>query len=207
MTGSNSINGTNNGAVGPWVGREIIIGVCGGIAAYKTAALVSQLVKAGAGVTVALSPAAEKFVGQATFAALSARPVADDAFDPQRFPLGPHIELASRADVMCIAPATANFLAHAALGLADDLLSTLYLSFTGRVLMAPAMNCEMWNKPAVQRNLAQLKEDGVHFVGPDEGWLSCRSQGVGRMASPETILQAVEGLLRDGAPDKGHRVV
>jgi phosphopantothenoylcysteine decarboxylase/phosphopantothenate--cysteine ligase len=176
-------------------GREIIVGVGGGIAAYKTAALVSQLVKAGAGVTVALSPAAEKFVGPATFAALSARPVASDAFDSQRFPLGAHIELAMRGHLLCVAPATANFLAHAALGLADDLLSTLYLSFTGPVLLAPAMNCEMWEKPAVARNVAQLKDDGAHFVGPDEGWLSCRSQGTGRMAAPEAIFDAIRRLL------------
>jgi phosphopantothenoylcysteine decarboxylase/phosphopantothenate--cysteine ligase len=201
-SGSTGDTGTvgASGAAGPWLGREIVVGVGGGIAAYKTAALVSQLVKAGAGVTVALSPAAEKFVGPATFAALSARPVAGDAFDSQRFPLGAHIELASRANILCIAPATANYLAHAALGLADDLLSTLYLSFTGPVLMAPAMNCEMWDKPAVQRNVAQLTEDGVHFVGPDEGWLSCRSQGVGRMASPESIFEALGKLLRDNRP-------
>ncbi len=92
-------------------------------------------------------------------------------------------------------PATANVLAKAACGMADDLLSTLLLCFTGPVLMAPAMNCEMWEKPAVQRNVAQLRDDGVHFVDPEEGWLSCRKRGVGRMAAPEKILAAINDLL------------
>jgi phosphopantothenoylcysteine decarboxylase/phosphopantothenate--cysteine ligase len=97
--------------------------------------------------------------------------------------------------LLCIAPATANLLAKAAHGMADDLLSTLLLSFTGPVLLAPAMNCEMWEKRSVQRNVAQLREDGVHFVDPEEGWLSCRKRGVGRMAAPETILAAIDQLL------------
>ena len=176
-------------------GRELIIGVSGGIAAYKTAALVSRLVQAGAGVSVVMTTAAREFVGPATFAALSGRPVLARAFDDDAHPLGPHIDLAERAELVCVAPATANVLAKAAGGLADDLLSTLLLSFTGPVLLAPAMNCEMWEKPAVQRNVAQLQSDGVHFVGPDEGWLSCRKRGVGRMAQPEAIYAAIAQLL------------
>jgi phosphopantothenoylcysteine decarboxylase/phosphopantothenate--cysteine ligase len=175
-------------------GREILIGVTGGIAAYKTAALVSQLVQAGAGVSAILTRAAEEFIGQATFAALTGRPVYMKIFSPAE-PLGAHITLAN-ADVLCVAPATANFLAKAAGGLADDLLSTLYLSFTGPVILAPAMNCEMWAKPAVQRNVAQLRGDGVIFVDPEEGWLSCRTRGVGRMAAPEKIYAAIEEALR-----------
>src|SRR5690349_11957546 len=151
-------------------GREIIVGVTGGIAAYKTAALVSQLVQAGAGVTVVMTAAAKEFVGPSTFAALTSRPVATEVFSDDS-PLGNHITLAAKANLLCVAPATANFLAKAAHGLADDLLSTLYLSFTGPVLLAPAMNCEMWAKPAVQRNVAQLRSDGVQFVDPEEGWL------------------------------------
>src|SRR5690242_8179266 len=132
-------------------GREIVVGVTGGIAAYKTAALVSQLVQGGAGVSVVMTAAAEKFIGPATFAALTGRPVARDAFDEARFPLGAHIALAEKAELLVIAPASADFMAKAAQGLADDLLSTLYLAFAGRVLMAPAMNSAMWSKAAVQR--------------------------------------------------------
>jgi phosphopantothenoylcysteine decarboxylase/phosphopantothenate--cysteine ligase len=175
--------------------REVIVGVSGGIAAYKTAGLVSQLVQSGAGVSVVLTSSAREFIGPATFAALTGRPVYEHVFDNQRYPLGAHIELAERADLLCIAPATANLLAKAAHGMADDLLSTLLLSFTGPVLLAPAMNCEMWEKRSVQRNVAQLREDGVHFVDPEEGWLSCRKRGVGRMAAPETILAAIDQLL------------
>ncbi|NOY30505.1 MAG: phosphopantothenoylcysteine decarboxylase [Planctomycetes bacterium] len=176
--------------------REIIIGVSGGIAAYKTAALVSDLVQGGLGVTVVMTRAAGKFIGPATFRALTGRRVLTRAFDSHDYPLGPHIELARQAELLCIAPATANLMAQAAHGMADDLLSTLLLSFTGPVVMAPAMNSEMWEKPAVQRNLSQLREDGVHLVGPAEGWLSCRQKGVGRMAEPTEIKETILGLLK-----------
>jgi phosphopantothenoylcysteine decarboxylase len=172
-------------------GREIVVGVTGGIAAFKTAALVSQLAQGGAGVTVVMTKAAEEFVGPATFAALTGRPVARHAFDHEAYPLGAHITLAERAQLLLIAPASADFLAKTAHGLADDLLSTLYLAFTGRVLMAPAMNTAMWEKAAVQRNVAQLRTDGVEFVDPESGWLSCRQVGAGRMAAPEKILEVV----------------
>ena len=152
--------------------REIVVGVCGGIAAYKTAALVSDLVQSGVGVSVVMTGAATEFVGPATFRALTGRPVYARLFEGQEFPLGPHIELARRAQLVCVAPATANFMAQAAGGFADDLLSTLLLSFTGPVVVAPAMNSEMWNKPAVQRNLEQLRADGLHIVDPKAGWLS-----------------------------------
>ena len=130
-----------------------------------------------------------------TFAALTGRPVSTRVFSREE-PLGAHITLASRAHLLCVAPATANFLAKAACGLADDLLSTLYLAFTGPVILAPAMNCQMWDKPAVQRNVAQLRADGVTFVDPEEGWLSCRTRGIGRMAGPEKILAAIEQAFR-----------
>jgi phosphopantothenoylcysteine decarboxylase/phosphopantothenate--cysteine ligase len=174
--------------------HELIIGVSGGIAAYKTAALVSSLVQSGHGVTVVMTRAARKFVGPATFRALTGRPVITDQFDPH-FPLGAHIELAERADLFCIAPASADVLAKAASGLADDTLSTLLLSFSGPVLLAPAMNTAMWEKPSVQRNLITLRNDGVHFVGPQEGWQSCRRVGMGRMAEPSEIQVAIERLL------------
>ncbi|HUY91909.1 MAG TPA: flavoprotein [Pirellulales bacterium] len=172
-------------------GRELLIGVTGGVAAYKTAALVSQLVQAGAGVSVIMTDAAQEFVGAATFEALTGRPVATRVFGEAEHPLGAHIELARRAELLCVAPATANYLAKAAQGLADDLLSTLSLSFAGKIVVAPAMNCEMWAKPAVERNVEQLRNDGYVIIDPEEGWLSCREQGAGRMASPERIRQAI----------------
>ncbi|MBP85797.1 MAG: phosphopantothenoylcysteine decarboxylase [Planctomycetaceae bacterium] len=178
-------------------GREILIGVTGGIAAYKTAALVSKLVQAGANVSVAMTPASQQFIGKATFAALTGRRVATEVFDDSSHPLGAHISLAERADLFCIAPATANFMAKAAHGSADDLLSTLYLAFPGTTIIAPSMNCDMWEKPTVQRNLQQLRDDGVKIVDTEEGWLSCRKKGLGRMADPETILQAIRHELRD----------
>ncbi len=175
-------------------GRQLVLGVTGGVAAYKAAALVSQLVQAGAGVSVVLTEAGAQFVGPATFAALSGRPVARQAFDPH-YPLGAHIELAAQGELLVVAPATADFLAKAAGGLADDLLSTLYLAFEGPVLLAPAMNTAMWDHPAVQRNVEQLRADGVHLVDPVQGWLSCRRRGAGRMADPEQIAARVAELL------------
>lgn len=174
--------------------KEVVVGVSGGVAAYKAAAIVSQLVQNDVRVTVVLTPAARHFVGPATFAALTNRSVYTDVFDPA-FPLGAHIELARRADLLCVAPATADFIGKAASGLADDLLSTLYLSFTKAVFFAPAMNCEMWEKPSVQRNVQQVVEDGVTLIGPDEGWLSCRQHGLGRMSSPESIVATIEKAL------------
>jgi phosphopantothenoylcysteine decarboxylase/phosphopantothenate--cysteine ligase len=177
--------------------RELIVGVTGGIAAFKTAALVSSLVQAGHSVSVVMTRAARKFVGPATFRALTGRPVASDVFERDHFPLGAHIELAENADLMVVAPASANFLAQAAGGLANDLVSTLALSFDGPLLLAPAMNAAMWQKPAVQRNVETLRQDGVHFVDPQAGWQSCRRTGMGRMAEPADIQAAIERLLRE----------
>lgn len=174
---------------------ELIVGVTGGIAAFKTAALVSSLVQQGHGVSVVMTRAARKFVGPATFRALTGRAVASDVFDRDHFPLGAHIELAEKADLLIVAPASADFLAKAAYGLADDLLSTLLLSFEGPLLLAPAMNSAMWQKPAVQRNVTTLRKDGVHFVDPQAGWQSCRRTGIGRMAEPTDIQTAIEKLL------------
>ena len=173
---------------------EIVIGVCGGVAAYKSAALVSTLVQRGIGVHVVMTQSATSFVGAATFTALTGRPVVTEMFD-DRHPLGPHIELARDSSVLCIAPATARFLAAAAHGDADDVMSTLYLCHTGKVLVAPTMNCEMWDHPAVKRNVQQVKLDGVTVIEPEEGWLSCRSVGKGRMASPQQIVAAIENAI------------
>ena len=176
-------------------GREIVVGVSGGIAAYKAAALTSLLVQRGAGVTAVLTSAARRFVGAATFAALTGRPVASRTFAPAAFPLGAHIELAARVDLVVVAPATADFLAKAAQGVADDLLSTLLLCAECPVLVAPAMNSAMWSKAAVQRNVRQIEADGLSIVAPGTGWLSCRQQGTGRMAEPDDIMVAVEKAL------------
>lgn len=174
--------------------REILVGVSGGIAAYKSADLVSKLVQSGAAVSVVMTRAATQFVTPNTFAALSGRPVAEHVFEAAH-PLGAHIELARRAQLLCIAPASADILAKTAQGLADDLLSTLYLCFEGPVLMAPAMNSEMWSKPSVQRNVETLQGDGVKLIGPDSGWLSCRERGAGRMAEVPEILASCKELL------------
>jgi phosphopantothenoylcysteine decarboxylase len=179
----------------PLHNREIVVAVGGGIAAYKAAALTSSLVQAGAGVSVVLTRNARRFIGAATFAALTGRPVACRSFDPGRFPLGAHIELAQRAELVVVAPATADVLAKAACGLADDLLSTLLLCAECPIMMAPAMNAAMWAKPAVQRNVSQLTADGVEMIAPEEGWLSCRQTGAGRMAEPETIAAAINNQL------------
>jgi phosphopantothenoylcysteine decarboxylase/phosphopantothenate--cysteine ligase len=174
--------------------HELIIGVSGGIAAYKTAMLVSSLVQEGHGVTVVMTRSARKFIGAATFRALTGRPVAIRPFDPQ-YPLGAHIELADKAKVLCVAPASADLLAKAAHGLADDLLSTLLLSFTGPIVFAPAMNSAMWEKPSVQRNIKTLRSDGYHIIDPESGWQSCRRTGKGRMPEPAEIQKVIERLL------------
>ena len=173
---------------------DIIVAVTGGIAAFKSAALTSLLVQNDHSVQAVMTESAQKFLGPATLMALTGKPVATELFDPA-MPLGAHIELARDAKLLCVAPATANFLANAAHGVADDLLSTLYLCFTGPVIVAPAMNVEMWNQPSVQRKINQLRADGVNIVDPQEGWLSCRQKGMGRMADPDTIVKAIEELL------------
>lgn len=181
-------------------GREIVLGVSGGIAAYKAAALTSLLVQRGAHVTAVLTRNATRFVGTATFAALTGRPVATRSFDPRAFPLGAHIELAARADLVVVAPASADLLAKTAMGAADDLLSTLLLCAECPVLVAPAMNAAMWEKAAVQRNVRQLEADGVRIVPPGTGWLSCRQAGTGRMAEPEEIAGVIAQTLAGRPP-------
>jgi phosphopantothenoylcysteine decarboxylase len=176
------------------MGHELIIGVSGGIAAYKTAVLVSSLVQEGHGVTVVMTRSARKFIGAATFRALTGRPVVSQPFDVH-YPLGAHIELADKAELLCIAPASADVMAKAATGLADDLLSTLLLSFTGPILFAPAMNTAMWEKRPVQRNIETLRADGHHIIDPQTGWQSCRRSGKGRMAEPADIQAAIERLV------------
>lgn len=172
--------------------REILLGVTGGIAAYKAADLCSQLVQQGANVSVIMTESAHRFVGATTFEALTRRPVNSDPFEPHEHFRGEHIGLAQRAEAVIVAPATANSIARFAVGLADDLLSTTLLVTTAQCFIAPAMNCDMWAKPSVQRNVRQLAEDGMQLIDPAEGWLSCGQVGTGRMAAPETILKALQ---------------
>jgi phosphopantothenoylcysteine decarboxylase/phosphopantothenate--cysteine ligase len=184
-------------ATSPTDPLRLLVGVTGGVAAFKTAALVSQLVQRGVDVQVVMTRDAKRFVGPATFAALTGKRVLMRTFDQNDHSLGPHIELARAAQVMLVAPATANFLAKAACGIADDLLCTLVLSFTGPLLVAPAMNAEMWTKPAVQRNVETLQGDGVTIISPGSGWLSCREAGAGRMAEPADISSAIAAACKE----------
>lgn len=176
-------------------GREILLGVTGGIAAYKACDLTSKLVQAGASVRVIMTEAAHRFVGAATFEALTGRPVVRDMFVAVENFRGEHIALPQQANCLVIAPASADFLAKMAHGLADDLLSTTVLVATCPILVAPAMNCDMWAKPAVQRNVDQLKLDGVQVIEPGDGWLSCGQKGQGRMAEVAEILSALNTCL------------
>lgn len=175
-------------------GRRILIGVTGGIAAYKACTLVSRLAQAGAEVTVAMTESATRFVTPLTFQALSARSVYTSAWDsgghiessdPQ------HIALAARTDLAIVAPCTMDCLARLAHGLTSDIV-TLILSAIDRsktpVLLAPSMNAVMWQQPSTQRNVATLQADGYHFIGPADGWQACRTIGTGRMSEPEEIL-------------------
>lgn len=175
--------------------HEILLGISGGIAAYKSADLASKLMQAGYQVTVVMTKAAEQFIGATTFEALTDRVVHQGMFNPQEHFQGEHIGLARRANLMVIAPASADYMAKVAHGFADDLLSTLALTVTTPILMAPAMNCDMWAKPAVQRNVQQLRDDGMLFVEPGSGWLSCGQVGPGRMAEPSEILLRIGELL------------
>lgn len=178
-------------------GREILLCLTGGIACYKSADLTSRLVQDGAGVTVCLTEAAQRFVAPLTFGALSRRRVYTSLWAPAEDYTAGHISLTEAADVMVVAPATADALAKFAHGLADDLVSTLALSACGEcpLIVAPAMNTRMWNAPPTQANVATLVERGVRVVGPGEGRLACGTVGAGRMIEPDAIRAAVCGVL------------
>ena len=176
-------------------GREILVGVTGGIAAYKTAALVSRLVQAGAGTNVIMTEHAARFVGPLTFQTLTGRPVYTDMFASPEVYRADHISLADRADLVVVAPATANCLAKLAHGIADDLLSTALLAVEAPVLLAPAMNERMWEHPAVRANVELLRSRGVRMIGPDEGYLACGTTGKGRMAEPDAIFEEIRKIL------------
>ncbi len=173
--------------------KQIVLGVTGGIAAYKACDLVSRLKKQGARVRVVLTANACKFVPPLTFETLSGNPASIDTFEPRKEL--EHIALAKWADAFVIAPATANCLAKLANGIADDLLSTTALAMTAPLLIAPAMNANMWRHPATQANLRTLLERGARTVGPGTGHLACGDDDVGRMSEPAEIVEALDALL------------
>ena len=179
----------------PLKGKEIVAGVTGSIAAYKAAELVSSLVQEGAGVSVVMSRAATEFIGPLTFQALTRRRVMSDPFDLESVVDPSHVSLPEKADLVVVAPATANFLGKAAHGIADDMLTSLLLAVDCPVLVAPAMNDRMWNHPAVKENVAILRKRGIQFVEPGEGFLACGSIAVGRLAEPAQILAEIKKCI------------
>lgn len=187
--------------------KTVVLGVGGGIAAYKSAALCSLLVKSGFRVEVLMTEHATRFIQPVTFQALSKNPVVVDTFhepDPSQIA---HIAIADRADVFVIAPATANLLAKLALGIADDMVSTTALAVTAPVIVAPAMNVHMYNHPAVQANLSLLRQRGVIVVDPGSGLLACGYTGKGRLAEPEDIADVIQAVIEPKKELSGVKVV
>ncbi|UCF04001.1 MAG: bifunctional phosphopantothenoylcysteine decarboxylase/phosphopantothenate--cysteine ligase CoaBC [bacterium] len=179
-------------------GKKILLIVTGGIAAYKSAHLVRLLVRSGGEVRVVLTASASEFVTPLTFEVLSGNPVPAGLFAPRSEPGVRHVELATWAQRILVAPATADFLAKAAHGLADDLASTVLLAARCPVILAPAMNEGMWQNPAVRRNIDVLRGDGKHFIEPGSGALACGESGSGRMAEPEEIVRTLLSSFEPG---------
>src|SRR5215472_3951689 len=173
--------------------KRVVLGITGGIAAYKAAELTRLLVKESIVVDVVMTPGATQFITPMTLQALSGRRVLTDLWDSGAANAMGHIDLSRGADAIVVAPASANFIAKLAHGIADDLLSTLCLARDCPLLVAPTMNVQMWNKPATQRNIAQLKGDGIQILGPGKGSQACGEVGDGRMIEPEEILAALVG--------------
>ncbi len=188
-------------------GREVVLGVTGGIAAYKSAEIVSRLRHLGAHVHVIMTKNATEFVAPLTFQTLSANPVVTDTFNAPEYWNVEHVALAKLADVFVVAPATANILAKMASGIADDMLSTTLLATKAPILAAPAMNTGMWTATATRENIRTLKARGVRFVGPDTGVLACGDTGAGRMSEPEEIVNAIAGILSRKNDYQGTRVL
>ncbi|HYG26767.1 MAG TPA: bifunctional phosphopantothenoylcysteine decarboxylase/phosphopantothenate--cysteine ligase CoaBC [Caulobacteraceae bacterium] len=187
--------------------KRVLLIVGGGVAAYKALELTRLLRKAGVAVRPILTKAGAEFVTPLSLSALAEDKVYSDLFSLTDEAEMGHIELSRSADLVVVAPATADLMAKAANGLANDLASTTLLATDKPVLMAPAMNVRMWEHPATRRSLEQLKADGVHFVGPDEGAMACGEYGPGRLAEPPVIFEAVMGLLESGRPLVGRHVV
>lgn len=176
-------------------GKEIVLGVTGGIAAYKAVEIVSRLRKAGANVHVIMTKEATQFVTELTFREISGQPVAVDMWEKVMQFHVEHIALAQLADLMLIAPATANIIAKAAVGIADDMLSTTLLATKAPIYMAPAMNTNMYKNPITQRNIAELKARGFHIIEPASGHLACGTSGKGRLPEPADIVRIVSEAL------------
>ncbi|TGB04894.1 bifunctional phosphopantothenoylcysteine decarboxylase/phosphopantothenate--cysteine ligase CoaBC [Halobacillus salinus] len=188
-------------------GKKIVLGVSGGIAAYKAAALTSKLVQAGAEVKVIMTPSAKNFVAPTTFQALSRNPVYTDTFDEQDPSQIQHIDVADWADLFLLAPATANLIGKLANGLADDMLSTTLLATEAPVYIAPAMNVHMYSHPAVLKNMHQLDQWGFRFIEPGEGYLACGYVGKGRLEEPLTIVEVLEKEMDKQQLLKGKKVL
>ena len=186
--------------------KRILLIISGGIAAYKSLDLIRQLRKAGAWVTPVMTGSAREFVTPLSVSALAEEKVYQDLFDLTDEAEMGHIELSRSADLIVVAPATANLMAKMAQGLADDLASTLLLATDTQVLVAPAMNVRMWDHPATQRNIATLRADGVSFVGPNEGEMACGEFGPGRMSEPHEIVSAIQAEFEEG-PLTGRRIL
>lgn len=181
------------------VNKRVVVGITGGIAAYKAAELVRRIKEAGAEVRVVMTPAATHFITPLTLQALSGRPVHLDLLDTTEESAMGHIALARWADAIVVAPATADFMARLAQGRADDLLSTLCLASIAPLLLAPAMNSMMWQHPATQANAALLRARGVSMIGPAAGEQACGEVGPGRMAEPSAIIEAIAALFESGS--------
>ena len=188
-------------------GRELILGVTGSIAAYKAVYLLRELTRLGASVTVCLSEHAREFVGPLTFRTLSGRPVLTNLFDPQSADAVEHVALAERADAIVVAPATANLLAKAAHGIADDFLTTLLLAARRPLVIAPAMDGGMWEHPAVVANVATLRGRGVAVLEPDAGALASGLSGKGRFPEPDAIVEAIRRALTPARDLAGERLL
>jgi phosphopantothenoylcysteine decarboxylase / phosphopantothenate---cysteine ligase len=188
-------------------GKHIVLGISGGIAAYKTPELVRKLTAQGAAVTVVMTRAARQFVTATALQAVSGGRVRDDLWDAGAEAAMGHIELARWADLVLVAPATAHFLARYANGLADDLLTTICLATASPVAVAPAMNQQMWQHPATQRNVARLREDGVRLLGPESGAQACGEFGPGRMLEPESLCREAIATLTGGSLRGRHVLV
>ena len=186
--------------------KRILLIISGGIAAYKSLDLIRQLRKAGAWVTPVMTGSALEFVTPLSVSALAEEKVYQDLFDLTDEAEMGHIELSRSADLIVVAPATANLMAKMAQGIADDLASTLLLATDTQVLVAPAMNVRMWDHPATQRNIATLRADGLSFVGPNEGEMACGEFGPGRMSEPREIVAAIEAEFAEG-PLTGRRIL
>jgi len=181
-------------------GYEVVVGIGGSVAAYKVCQVVSRLVQRACGVTVTLTEAGTRFVTPLTFQALTHRQVFTTLWQTEGYYEPQHLSLAERADLFLVAPATADLIGKFAAGIGDDLVTTGMLGRDCRALLAPAMNTRMWENPVVQRNVTTLRELGYAFVGPQEGRLACGTTGAGRMAEPETILEAVAQTLKKRPP-------